>query len=111
MIERVHACLQDVGLYRCASHRHLVDTHSSGNRFAAAKGLERLIRSGAMQQHQVLGPNGGRFTIYTLTRSGAALAQRLADKRGLDREQRAWSGLVKPREAAHDAAPVFRHNG
>ena len=103
MTERVHACLQEVGLYRCASHRHLVDTHFDGNRFAAAKGLERLIRSGAMQEHQARGPNGGHFTIYTLTRSGAALAQRLAVKRGLDPQQRAWSGMVKPREAAHDA--------
>ena len=103
MTERVHACLQEVGLYRCASRRHLVDTHFDGNRFAAAKGLERLIRSGAMREHRARGPNGGHFTVYTLTRSGAALAQRLAVKRGLDPNQRAWSGMVKPREAAHDA--------
>ena len=56
-----------------------------------------------MQEHRARGPNGGHFTIYTLTRSGAALAQRLAVKRGLDPDQRAWSGMVKPREAAHDA--------
>ena len=103
MTERVHACLQEVGLYRCASHRDLVEVHFSGNRFAAAKGLERLLRSGAMQQHQARGPNGGTFTLYTLTKPGAALAQRLAVKRGLDPEQRAWAGMVKPREAAHDA--------
>ena len=103
MTERTHACLQEVGLYRCASHRDLVDAHFSGNRFAAAKGLDRLVRSGAMQQHQVRGPNGGAFTVYTLTTAGAALAQRLAVKRGLDPEQRAWAGMVKPREAAHDA--------
>ena len=103
MTERVHACLQEVGLYRCASHRDLVEAHFSGNSFAAAKGLERLVRSGAMQQHQARGPNGGTFTVYTLTKSGAALAQRLAVKRGLDPEQRAWAGMVKPREAAHDA--------
>ena len=103
MTERTHACLQDVGLYRCASHRDLVEAHFSGNRFAAAKGLERLVRSGAMRQHQARGPNGGTFTIYTLTKPGAALAQRLAVKRGLDPRQRAWAGMVKPREAAHDA--------
>ena len=103
MADRVHACLQEVGLYRCASHRDLVEAHFSGNRFAAAKGLERLVRSGAMRQHQARGPNGGPFTLYTLTKAGAALAQRLAVKRGLDPEQRAWSGMVKPREAAHDA--------
>ena len=103
MTERTHACLQEVGLYRCASHRDLVEAHFSGNRFAAAKGLERLVRSGAMQQHQARGPNGGAFTLYTLTKPGAALAQRLAVKRGLDPEQRAWAGMVKPRDAAHDA--------
>jgi len=101
--ERTHACLQEVGLYRCASHRDLVEAHFSGNRFAAAKGLQRLVRSGAMQEHQVRGPKGGAFTLYTLTKSGADLAKRLAVKRGLDSEQRAWSGMVKPREAAHDA--------
>jgi len=103
MTERTHACLQEVGLYRCASHRDLVQAHFSGNRFAAAKGLDRLVRSGAMRQHQARGPNGGAFTVYTLTKAGAALAQRLAVKRGLDPEQRAWAGMVKPREAAHDA--------
>ena len=103
MTERVHACLQTVGLYRCASHRDLVELHFSGNRFAAAKGLERLVRSGAMQQHHARGPNGGTFTVYTLTKSGAGVAQRLAVKRGLDPEQRAWAGMVKPREVAHDA--------
>ena len=103
MTERTHACLQEVGLYRCASHRDLVEAHFSGNRFAAAKGLDRLVRSGAMQEHKVRGPNGGAFTVYTLTKAGAALAQRLAVKRGLDPEQRAWAGMVKPREAAHDA--------
>ena len=103
MTERTHACLREVGLYRCASHRDLVEAHFSGNRFAAAKGLDRLVRSGAMQRHQARGPNGGAFTVYTLTRSGAALAQRLAVKRGLAPEQRTWSGMVKPREASHDA--------
>jgi uncharacterized membrane protein YgcG len=103
MTERTHACLQEVGLYRCASHRDLVEAHFSGNRFAAAKGLERLVRSGAMRQHRARGPQGGTFTLYTLTKAGAALAQRLAVKRGLDPGQRAWSGMVKPREAAHDA--------
>ena len=103
MTERVHDCLQDVGLYRCASHPDLVESHFSGNRFAATKGLDRLVRSGAMHRHQARGPNGGTFTVYTLTKSGAALAQRLAVKRGLDRDQRAWSGMVKPREAPHDA--------
>ena len=103
MTERTHACLQEVGLYRSASHRDLVEAHFSGNRFAATKGLERLVRSGAMQQHHARGPNGGTFTVYTLTKSGAGLAQRLAVKRGLDPEQRAWAGMVKPREAAHDA--------
>ena len=103
MTERTHACLQDVGLYRCASHRDLVKVHFSDNRFAAAKGLQRLVRSGAMQKNRVRGPKGGAFTVYTLTKAGAALAQRLAVKRGLDPEQRAWAGMVKPREAAHDA--------
>jgi len=103
MTERTHACLREVGLYRCASHRDLVEAHFSGNRFAAAKGLKRLVRSGAMQKHRVRGPKGGAFTVYTLTTAGAALAQRLAVKRGLDPEQRAWAGMVKPREAAHDA--------
>ena len=103
MTERGHACLREVGLYRCASHSDLVEAHFSGNRFAAAKGLERLVQSGALKQHEARGPKGGFFTVYTLTKSGAALAHRLAVKAGLDPQQRAWSGMVKPREASHDA--------
>ena len=100
---RTNACLREVGIYRSASHSDLVNTHFSGNRFAADKGLQKLVRSGVMQEHQVRGPKGGNFTVYTLTKSGAALAERLAVKDGLDPEQRVWSGIVKPREAAHDA--------
>ncbi len=100
---RTNACLREVGIYRSASHSDLVNTHFSGNRFAADKGLQKLVRSGAMQEHQARGPRGGSFTVYTLTKSGAALAERLAVKDGLDPSQRAWSGMVKEREAAHDA--------
>ena len=103
MTQRTDACIREVGLYRSASHSDLVNTHFSGNRFAAARGLQKLVRSGAMQEHQVRGPKGGTFTVYTLTKSGAALAERLAVKGGLDPSQRAWSGMVKPREASHDA--------
>ena len=63
--ERTHACLQEVGLYRCASHCDLAEAHFSGNRFAAAKGLQRLVRSGAMQEHQVRGPKGGATSPST----------------------------------------------
>ena len=103
MPERTQACLREVGLYRSASHRDLVEAHFSGHRFAAAKGLANLIRSGAMQKHQARGPKGGAFTVYTLTKAGAALAQRQAVRSGLDPQQRTWAGMVKPREASHDA--------
>ena len=100
---RTNACLREVGIYRSASHQDLVNTHFSGNRFAASRGLQKLVRSGDMQEHQVRGPQGGTFTVYTLTRSGAAQAERLAVQGGLSPSQRTWSGMVKPREAAHDA--------
>ena len=101
--DRTNACLREVGLYRSATHSDLVNAHFDGNNFAAARGIQGWVRSGAMQPHQLKGPNGGKFTVYTLTPAGAVLAQRLAVKNGLDRDQKAWSGLVKSKEVTHDA--------
>ena len=102
--DRTNACLREVGVYRSATHSDLANTHFDGNNFAATRGIQAWVRSGAMRAHQLEGAKGGKFTVYTLTPAGAALAQRLAVKNGLDQQQKAWSGLVKSKEASHDAA-------
>ena len=45
--------------------------------------------------------------MLTLTERGVERAERVAREQGLDKEQKAWSGLVKPGELQHDVA-VFR---
>ena len=45
--------------------------------------------------------------MLTLTERGVERAERIARDQGLDKEQKAWSGLVKPGELQHGAA-VFR---
>ena len=45
--------------------------------------------------------------MLTLTERGIERAERSARRQGLDPNQKAWSGLVKPRELQHDVA-VFR---
>ena len=45
--------------------------------------------------------------MLTLTERGVERAQSVARDQGLDPKQKAWSGLVKPRELQHDLA-VFR---
>ena len=45
--------------------------------------------------------------MLTLTEQGVERAERVGRDQGLDSEQKAWSGLVKPGELRHDVA-VFR---
>ena len=45
--------------------------------------------------------------MLTLTPQGVERAERVAGEQGLDSQQKAWSGLVKPGELQHDVA-VFR---
>ena len=105
--ERMDRAVADIGVYRSVATRDLAEAHFEGHPFAARRAVERMVRAGHVQEHTACGPQGGAFKVLTLTERGVERAERVAREQGLDKEQKAWSGLVKPNELQHDVA-VFR---
>ena len=105
--DRTDRAIADVGMYRNVAYRDVVDAHFDGHPYAARRAVDRMVRSGQVQEHTAKGPQGGNYKVLTLTERGVKEAQRVARDQGLDPKQKAWSGLVKPRELQHDVA-VFR---
>ena len=105
--ERVDRAVADVGMYRSIAYRDLADAHFEGHPYAARRAVDRMIRAGHVREHTAEGPQGGTYKVLTLTERGVERAGRVAREQGLDPEQKAWSGLVKPNELQHDVA-VFR---
>ena len=104
---RVNRAVADVGMYRNIAYRDLAEAHFEGHPYAARRGVDRMVRSGHVREHTAEGPQGGSYKVLTLTERGVERAERVAREQGLDPEQKAWSGLVKPGELQHDVA-VFR---
>ena len=105
--ERADRAVADVGMYRSIAYRDLAEAHFEGHPYAARKAVDRLVRAGHVREHSAKGPQGGTYKVLTLTDRGVGRAERVARDQGLDHQQKAWSGLVKPGELQHDVA-VFR---
>ena len=105
--ERADRAVADVGMYRSIAYRDLADAHFEGHPYAARRAVDRMVRGGHVREHSAEGPQGGAYKVLTLTERGVERAGRVAREQGLDKEQEAWSGLVKPGELQHDVA-VFR---
>ena len=105
--ERIDRAVAEVGIYRSVATRDLAEAHFEGHPYAARRAVERMVRSGHVREHTARGPQGGAYKVLTLTERGVERAERVAAEQGLDKEQKAWSGLVKPNELQHDVA-VFR---
>ena len=105
--ERTDRAVAEVGMYRSVAYRDLAEAHFEGHPYAARRGVDRMIRAGHLREHTVQGPQGGSYKVLTLTGRGVERAERVAREQGLDKGQKAWSGLVKPAELQHDVA-VFR---
>ena len=104
---RVNRAVADVGMYRSVAYRDLAEAHFEGHPYAARRAVDRMVRSGHVREHNAEGPQGGSYKVLTLTGHGVERAERVARDQGLDKEQKAWSGLVKHGELQHDVA-VFR---
>ena len=94
-------------MYRSVAYRDLAEAHFEGHPYAARRGVDRMVRSGHVREHTAQGPQGGSYKVLTLTERGVERAERVARDQGLDKQQKAWSGLVKHGELQHDVA-VFR---
>ena len=105
--DRTDRAIADVGMYRNVAYRDVADAHFEGHPYAARRAVDQMVRSGQVQEHTAEGPQGGSYKVLTLTERGVERAERVARDQGLDSQQKAWSGLVKPGELQHDVA-VFR---
>ena len=105
--ERADRAVAEVGMYRSVAYRDLAEAHFDGHPYAARRAVDRMVRAGHVREHTARGPQGGDYKVLTLTERGVDRAERVAREQGLDKEQKAWSGLVKPGELQHDVA-VFR---
>ena len=105
--DRTDRAIADVGMYRNVAYRDVVDAHFEGHPYTARRAVDQMVRSGHVQEHTAEGPQGGSYKVLTLTERGVERAERSARDQGLDPQQKAWSGLVKPGELQHDVA-VFR---
>ena len=104
---RTDRAIADVGMYRNVAYRDVVDAHFDGHPYTARRAVDQMVRSGQVREHTAEGPQGGSYKVLTLTERGVERAERVARDQGLDSQQKAWSGLVKPGELQHDVA-VFR---
>ena len=104
---RVNRAVADVGMYRSVAYRDLAEAHFEGHPYAARRAVDRMVRSGHVREHNAEGPQGGSYRVLTLTERGVERAERVARDQGLDKQQKAWNGLVKHGELQHDVA-VFR---
>ena len=105
--DRTDRAIADVGIYRNVAYRDVVDAHFEGHPYTARRAVDQMVRSGQVREHTAQGPQGGSYKVLTLTERGVERAERVAREQGLDSQQKAWGGLVKPRELQHDVA-VFR---
>ena len=105
--DRTDRAIADVGMYRNVAYRDVADAHFEGHPYAARRAVDQMVRAGHVREHTAEGPQGGNYKVLTLTERGVERAERVARDQGLDSQQKAWSGLVKPRELQHDVA-VFR---
>ena len=105
--DRADRAVADLGMYRSVAYRDLAEAHFDGHHYAARRAVDRMVRAGHVREHTAEGPQGGACKVLTLTERGVERAERVAREQGLDKEQKAWSGLVKPGELQHDVA-VFR---
>jgi len=89
------------GRFRAVPVSDLARAHYSGNHAALDRDLRALTKLGLIERHTVsLDNRGSAISVVTLTREGTRLLKKSAPQ---DSDQAIYSGLVKPREAAHDA--------
>ena len=104
---RSDRALAEIGIYRSVAYKDMSEAHFDSHPYATRRSVDRMIQRGDVEEHTAKGPQGGTYKVLTLTRQGAGRAEGVARSQGLDKEQKAWSGIVKPDELEHDTA-VFR---
>ena len=102
--ERSERAFVDVGIYRIVPSGELADAHFDGRKVTARRAVNAWIREGLAKESTIMDGNGGEFTLLTLTRKGASVAQDVAAGRGLDPEQKfAAAPDLRREQVAHDS--------
>ena len=91
--DRTDRAIADVGMYRNVAYRDVVDAHFDTPTRRGGPWIRWCLRA---REHTAEGPQGGSYKVLTLTERGVERAERVARDQGLDSQQKAWSGLVKP---------------
>ena len=104
---RIEQAVAEIGIYRSVAYKDMSEAHFDSHPYATRRAVDRMIQRGDVRETAAKGPRGGTYKVLTLSRQGVARAECAARARGLDRGQKAWSGIVKPGELEHDTA-VFR---
>ena len=92
--------LRELGTFRAVDSEALAEIQYGGNRYRMEQDLRNLIRQSLITRRGVEGPEKDRIQVLTLTKAGQRF---LARQKLMPKDQPIYRGLVKPREARHDA--------
>ena len=107
--ERMREVVELLGQLRVVSYRSVVDAAFDGHPHTARRGIGALEEQGLIERRSVrpIGSkrksNAKSFQALALTEKGAEACERQRREAG-EPGGRVWSGFVRPRELAHDAA-------
>lgn len=92
--------LRELGTFRAVDSEALAEIGYGGNRERMEQDLRNLTRQSLMTQRAIEGPEEKRMHVLTLSKAG----KRFLRKQNLAPKDRPiYHGLVKPKEAHHDA--------
>ena len=92
--------LRDLGTFRAVDSEALADIGYRGDRKRMGQDLRNLRRQSLITQRAIEGPEDKRTHVLTLSKAG----RRFLRKQNLvPKDQPIYHGLVKPKEARHDA--------
>jgi hypothetical protein len=92
--------LRELGTFRAVDSEALAEIGYGGNRDRMEQDLRNLIRQSLITRRGIEGPERERFQVLTLTKAGQRF---LAKQKLMAQGQPIYRGLVKPKEARHDA--------
>jgi hypothetical protein len=92
--------LRELGTFRAVDSDALAEIGYGGNHDRMEQDLRNLIRQSLITRRGVEGGSQERFEVLTLTKEGRRF---LAKQKLMPKGQPIYKGLVKPREARHDA--------
>ena len=93
--------LRELGTFRAVDSEALAEIGYAGNRDRLEQDLRNLIRQSLITRRSVEGPEKERIQVLTLTKAGQRF---LAKQKLMPKGQPIYHGLVKPKEARHDAS-------